>query len=308
MGSCIATDLLLRGQSVIALSPVASPVDASAPQRIAHQLNQCHEHGIASHSAEAYLSKIQFTNDYNDLEPCGLVIENVIEQLSAKRAVFDKIEGVVGPQTIITTNTSATPISLLQQSIRRPERFLGLHWAEPAYTTRFLEIICGEQSDLAVAQTLYDTAEQWGKEPTLVRRDIRGFITNRLMYSLYREALFLVENGYATLEDVDRTCRNDAGHWMTFCGPFRYMDLTGLQAYYHVMQDLLPTLSSQTTTPDLISGIAQQGGNGTSNGQGFYAYTEEEAREWEQQFEEFSFDIAKLAARYRTKLEKEPSS
>ena len=306
MGSCIATDLLLRGQSVVALSPVDSPVDASAPRRIAHQLQQCYEHGMADQPAETYLSKIQFTQDYHALKPCGLVIENVIEQLSAKRAVFEKIEAVVSAEAIITTNTSATPISLLQQSIRRPGRFLGLHWAEPAYTTRFLEIICGEQSDLAVAQVLYATAERWGKEPTLVRRDIRGFITNRLMYSLYREALYLVENGYATMEDVDRTCRNDAGHWLTFCGPFRYMDLTGLQAYYHVMQDLLPTLSSQTTTPDLIAGIAREGGNGTSNGRGFYAYTEEEAREWEQRFEEFSFDIAKLAARYRTQLAPEP--
>jgi len=122
-------------------------------------------------------------------------------------------------------------------------------------------------------------ATGWGKEPILVRKDIRGFITNRLMYAMYREAFHLVENGYATTEDVNRACRNDGGHWMTFCGLFRYMDIAGLQAYYAVMKDLFPTLSNQTDVPKLIEGIARQGGNGITNGKGFYDYTPAEAAE-----------------------------
>jgi 3-hydroxybutyryl-CoA dehydrogenase len=177
-----------------------------------------------------------------------------------------------------------------------------MHWAEPAYTTKFLEIICSSATDISIAEYLYKVASGWGKEPTLVRKDIRGFITNRIMYAMYREAFYLVENGYATIEDVDRTCRNDAGHWMTFCGLFRYMDLTGLQAYYHVMKDLFPELCNQSKVPDLISEIAQKGGNGIVNGKGFYEYTEEEAQEWEKAFEEFSFDISRLSAKYSIEL------
>ena len=173
-----------------------------------------------------------------------------------------------------------------------------MHWAEPAFTTPFLEIICGAKSDLSIAEKLYEIAGTWGKEPTLVRKDIRGFITNRLMYAMFREGFNLVENGYATVEDVDRACKNDAGHWMTFCGMFRYMDLTGLQAYYHVIKDLFPTLSNQTRTPQLIETIASEGGNGISNGNGFYKYTKEEAAEWEKAFEEFSYDINSLAMKY----------
>ena len=70
-------------------------------------------------------------------------------------------------------------------------------------------------------------AETWGKEPSLLKRDIRGFITNRIMYAMIREAFYLVENGYATVEDVDRSLRNDLGYWITFAGPFRFMDITG---------------------------------------------------------------------------------
>ena len=122
------------------------------------------------------------------------------------------------------------------------------------------------------------------------------------MYAMYREAFSLVENGYTSIEDIDRACRNDAGHWMTFCGLFRYMDLTGLQAYYHVMKDLFPTLSNQTATPKLIEDIAKDGGNGITNGNGFYRYTKEEAAEWEKAFDEFSYDINTLARKYPADL------
>ena len=131
-----------------------------------------------------------------------------------------------------------------------------------------------------------------------MRRDILGFITNRLMYALYREAFHLVEDGYATVEDVDRACKNDAGYWMTFCGPFRYMDLTGVQAYHAVMKPLFPDLSNRGDVPPLIDDIARQGGNGTTNGRGFYSYTPEAAAAWERAFQDFAFDIHRLSSKY----------
>ena len=300
MGRSIAADLLMNHQYVVALSPVDDPEDARAEARIKQQIAQCFDQGLIEKEPATYMSGLRLTKEYADLQDCTLVIETVVEELAIKEQVLKRVESVVDRQAIVTSNTSAIPINTLQQYLDRPERFFGMHWAEPAYTTRFLEIICGDQSDDAIADELYRIAEGWGKEPTLLRKDIRGFITNRLMYALYREALHLVENGFVTMEDLDRTCKNDAGRWMTFCGPFRYMDLTGVQAYFHVMKDLFPTLSNQTEVPSLIEDIAQAGGNGTSNGRGFYEYTEQEARQWEQDFEAFSFDIAKLSNQYRT--------
>ncbi len=91
----------------------------------------------------------------------------------------------------------------MQRETCLPNRFIGLHWAEPLHTTRFLEIICGDLSDISKAEWLYNLSPIWGKEPTLVRKDIWGFITNRLNYAMYREAFYLVENGYASIEDID---------------------------------------------------------------------------------------------------------
>lgn len=295
MGSSIAADLLMHGQRVVALSPVPNKLDQAAPQRISYYLDLCWQQGLIAEDPTYYGQHITYTDRYHDLQSCELVLECVVEKIDVKREVFAAIERVVAGDAIITTNTSAIPINDLQPFLQRPERFFGMHFAEPSFTTRFLEIICGNQSDLAIGEALHSLATRWGKEPTLVRKDIRGFITNRLMYALYREAFYLVENQYATIEDVDRACKNDAGHWMTFCGPFRYMDLTGLQAYHHVMKDLFPTLSNQTTTPQLIDNIAQSGGNGVSNGNGFYQYTAEQAAQWEKAFEDFSFAIRRLS-------------
>jgi 3-hydroxybutyryl-CoA dehydrogenase len=118
------------------------------------------------------------------------------------------------------------------------------------------------------------------------------------MYAMYREAFHLVENGYATIEDVDRACRNNAGYWMTLVGVFRWMDLTGVAAYHTVMKDLLPTLCNSTQIPKLIDDIVNAGGRGVTNAKGFYEYTPEEARLWEETFNEFSYEIRRLALKY----------
>lgn len=301
MGCSIITALLMAGNKVIALAPISEDLKG-APLKILHYLIEVDMHHTSTYSIAENKARLTYTEDYADLKNCDIVMECVIENLEIKKEVFNKIEQHISPTAILTTNTSALPINILKDFVTLPNRFIGMHWAEPAFTTRFLEIVCSSQTDINIAEHLYQIASGWGKEPTLVRKDIRGFLTNRMMYAMYREAFFLVENGYATIEDIDRTCRNDAGHWMAFCGLFRYMDLTGLQAYYNVMGDLFPTLSNQTEVPNLIAKIAETGGNGIVNGKGFYNYTPEEVQEWEKAYEEFAFEISKLTAKYPSNL------
>ncbi|MFN8343705.1 MAG: 3-hydroxyacyl-CoA dehydrogenase family protein [Spirosomataceae bacterium] len=297
MGCSITTCLLMAGHRVVAVAPLPADVTTAHP-RIHEHLQKSKEEGLVTESPAYFFENLIITEDYGTLAECRLVIECTLESLPIKKSVYAKIESVVSTEAVITSNTSAIPISLLQQSLIHPKRFLGLHWAEPSHTTRFLEVICGELSDVTKGEWLYELSHQWGKEPTLVRKDIRGFITNRLMYALYREAFYLVENGYATVEDVDRACRNNGGYWMTLAGPFRWMDLTGVPAYHTVMKDLFPTLSTATEVPKLIDEIVQEGGKGVANAHGFYAYTPDEARLWRETFEAFSYEIRKLALKY----------
>lgn len=297
MGCSIATCFLLAGHPVVAVAPIPDDL-LHAEERIREHLRKALDNELTANPPEFYFENLIITEDYADLANCQLVVECTIENVAIKEAVYQKVERYLSPDALLTSNTSAIPISTLQQLTAHPARFLGLHWTEPAHTTRFLEIICGDATDVKNGEYLYELSHAWGKEPILVRKDIAGFITNRLMYAMYREAISLVEGGYATIEDVDRSCRNNAGYFMTMVGVFRWMDLTGVPAYHTVMQRLLPTLNNSTQVPELIDKVVREGGRGVANGKGFYEYAPGEAELWEQTFSEFTYDIRELALRY----------
>src|SRR5690606_16718441 len=126
----------------------------------------------------------------------------------------------------------------------------------------------------------------------------RGFVANRIMYAMIREAFHLVETGVATVEDVDRSVRNDIGAWATLAGPFRWMDLTGIPAYAAVMADLMPELSNATEVPRLMRETAAAGALGTANARGFHQYTPESAQAWDEAFRQFSLDIRRMQQKY----------
>lgn len=297
MGSSIATCILAAGHEVTSLvkdSSEAGPAQA----RILGFLQELHEEGLLKELPETVAARITITTDIAALAGHEVVIESITEDVAAKKAVYEALETVLSATAIIGSNTSAIPVSVLQSGLKNPGRLLGIHWAEPAHITRFMEVICGKDSDVQYAKQIVELAESWGKEPSLLRKDIRGFITNRIMYAMLREAFNLVENGYATVEDVDRSLRNDLGYWITFAGPFRFMDLTGVPAYLTVMKDLFPDLDNRRTTPEMMEKLVASGAKGVSNAKGFYHYTEESAAAWEKAFIDFSYDIRKLAEKY----------
>lgn len=297
MGSSIATCLLAAGHQV---TSVVKSLDEAAParERVLGYLKEMQEEGLISVSPVELAGNLTITDSLKDLSAMPVVIESVYEDAHVKKQIYAELEKYIQPDAIIGSNTSAIPVSILQAGLHHPERFLGIHWAEPAHITRFMEIICGDKTDLANAEKIKVLAERWGKEPSVLRKDIRGFITNRIMYAMIREAFHLVEKGYATYEDVDRSLRNDLGAWITFAGPFRFMDLTGIQAYATVMEELFPELDNSTEVPVSMRKLVDAGAQGIRNAQGFYPYSKASAEEWEKCFTRFSFDIRKLAEKY----------
>jgi 3-hydroxybutyryl-CoA dehydrogenase len=297
MGTSIVTCLLTADHPVVGIDK-----DARRRRHLKHHvstlLRDMRRQGLLSKKPAVLLKRLSTSGDFSALVGCGLVIESIFEDLGEKREVLRRVEEVVAPDALIGSNTSSLPVTELQRGARAPGRILGIHWGEPAHILRFLEVICGEQTDLENAQKVLRIAGRWNKEPTLVRRDIRGFITNRIMYAMIREAFYLVENGYATVEDVDRSVRNDMGYWITMAGPFRYMDLTGIPAYAAVMRGLLPELCCAKDTPKLMQEVVASGARGVSNARGFYPYTKAEAKAWEKRFLDFSYEIRALALKY----------
>jgi 3-hydroxybutyryl-CoA dehydrogenase len=297
MGTSIIACLLSSGHPVLAVTRNAQRRQ-SATDKVRELLEQLSCEGILKADPAELVCRFEITDSYADLADRHVVIESIIESLDAKKEALRKVEDVVSPGALIGSNTSAIPVTVLQTGTQHPERILGLHWAEPAHITRFMEIICGEHTLPEHAERAVALARGWGKEPTLVKRDVRGFITNRIFYAMLREAFHLVEAGYATPADVDRSLRNDLGYWITFAGPFRFMDLTGIPAYAAVMTDLFPDLDSRKDVPALMRKIVESGARGVQNAKGFYEYTPEQAERWEKLFLQFSYEIRALALRY----------
>ena len=297
MGNSIIACLLAAGHPVVGVTRSLAK-RRNTRRHLQSILRQMKREKLLSYDPAEVLKKLRITEDFADLRECQVVIETVLEDLQVKYEVFRKIEAAVSPETIIGSNTSALPVTLLQKGASHPERFMGIHWGEPAHVLRFMEIICGDQTDLRLVERARALAERWGKEPSVVRRDVRGFLTNRCMYAMLREAFYLVESGYATIEDVDRSLRNDYGYWITLAGPFRFMDLTGVPAYMRVMEHLLPDLCCTKEVPELMRKVVGSGALGVANAKGFYKYTPQEARRWEKRFLRFTYDIRALAQKY----------
>jgi len=297
MGSSIIVSLLLSGHPVKAIAPIPEDMKM-ASSRIREQLIHCRKSGLLKSPVDHYEAKLEITQDYSQLKNCDLVVECVIEDIAIKASVYNKIAKEVRADAIIATNTSAIAISILQKLVPNAERFIGIHWAEPAYATRFMEITCGTETCLDYAEQIFDMAHHWGKEPTLLRKDIRGFITNRLMYAAYREIFHLVDHGHATIEDVDKAFRYDAGSWITLMGVLRRMDFVGLADSTEILKNIFPTLCNADKVPPLMQKMVDNNARGTQNLVGLYKYTPKEAKEWEDAFAMFNKDIYQLASFY----------
>jgi 3-hydroxybutyryl-CoA dehydrogenase len=281
LGRGIAACLLANGFRVIAYTRGAD-TRAEARKYIAAGIDDLvRRGGMPASLREEWPARYVEARSAAEFAPCDFVIESIFEDLDAKVKLFDEIEAVVGPAIPIASNTSALPISTLQQGRKHPERFIGTHWAEPCHLTRFLEVIRGEQTNDATAAAAMELAKQAGKDPSLVRKDVEGFIVNRIGYAMYREAFWLLENGVADVETIDRSFRNAISVWGNIAGPFRWMDLTGIPSYASVMKRLFPQLSNDTEVPAAMRAVVESGGKGISNGRGFYQYTPEEVERWE---------------------------
>lgn len=297
MGTSIIVSLLVSGHAVVGIAPLPSDMDG-ALTRIQNQLNHAAAAGLLKEDVSNYLERLHLTENYEKLMPCRLVQECVTEVIAIKTEVYKKITQNTESTTVIATNTSAIPISSLQGNVSHPSRFIGIHWAEPAYMTRFLEVTKGEGTDEEIAKWVLALAHTWNKEPTYLKKDLRGFVTNRMLYAVYREMFAILENGEASMDDIDKAFRYDPGSWMTYMGLFKRMDQMGLTDYKEIFENLFPHLDNSQAVPPTMQSIVKEQGKGVINGKGLYCYTKEEASNWEEAFKKFNHEIFQLAAQY----------
>lgn len=299
LGRGIAACLLMHDFRVLGYDTSAIG-RAKAEECIAAAIDEAIAYGaVGAELAQRWRQNYQAVESIDAIRDATFVIESVVEDAALKREVFDAIEKVVGRHVPIASNTSAIPISAMQATRRSPERFLGMHWAEPAYATRFLELIRGTQTSEKAFEHAVALAQQCGKEPSFVEIDIPGFIANRLGYAMYREAFHLLAEGVADAETIDRSFRNSIGLWAALCGPFRWIDITGGPALYaKAMASVLPSLNSEQTIPAALEQVCKKSASGSSAG-GVYEYAPGEAQAWGDSFHRHAWAIKKLVDELR---------
>jgi 3-hydroxybutyryl-CoA dehydrogenase len=170
------------------------------------------------------LSRIRGTTRIEDMGDADFIIEAVFEDLKVKQDLFEKIEAVVAPEVILCTNTSSISITEIASTTKRPDKVAGMHFFNPAQIMRLVEVIRGYHSSDETIATVIDLTKRMGKEPVEVKKDSPGFVVNRIMIPHFIEAIKIVEEGIATVEDVDKAVKLGLNYPM---GPFELMDLTG---------------------------------------------------------------------------------
>jgi len=295
MGQGISSCFIANGFNLITYSRTTAR-EQETRLHIAESLEKLVLRGVIPESStEGWEERFQYVNSLEDLKECRFIVETVGENLELKRNIYKTLESVIEDEAIIATNTSGISISLLQDQLSHKERFIGMHWAEPAEITRYLEISRAKETRDRTVQITCNIGERCGKQPTVLNFDISGLISNRLMYAMMREAIHIVEIGAADIETVDRSFRNDIGWWATICGPFRWMDLTGLPIYAQVMKGLFPDLSNSADLPKLMQ-------EKVDSGTKFYDYPEGKEKEWENVWTDFTHDIREIVEKYEKRI------
>lgn len=192
-------------------------------------------------------------------EGAELVVETIAEDVEAKRDVLGRSEGQTAREAILTTNTSSLRLEPLASGLERPDRFAGLHFLNPPELVDAVEIVGTEQTAPETLDTLSTWMRELGKTPVVVRRDVPGFVVNRLQYALLREAYALVDEGVCSFADIDRAVTHGLGARWAGIGPFETMDLAGLDVHAAVAANLWPELAN-TTEPSASLAEARERG------------------------------------------------
>jgi 3-hydroxybutyryl-CoA dehydrogenase len=271
MGSGIAHVAALAGFSTI-VRDVTPQIVEKGMQSIEKNLGRQVEKGaISADSRDQTRARLRGTTKLEDLKDCDLVIEAIVEQVPAKKELYDALDKICPPATIFASNTSSISITELAVATKRPNRFLGLHFFNPVPVMKLVEVIRTIATDPAVFEEMVKFAEKLGKTPVRTS-DRTGFIVNRLLVPYLLDAVRVLEEGVASIEDIDNSMKLGCGHPM---GPLTLLDFVGLDTTYYIANIMFDEFKERRfAPPPLLKRMVLAGWNGRKAGRGFYDYAD----------------------------------
>ena len=280
MGAGIAAGFIAKNIPVVILGRSKDKADACLDKAIA-LAKKIGVDGDNATKDEADMKKQQFVGvleEWQDWGNFSWVIETVAENLELKQQIFQYLDQVVPENIPIGSNSSGFPISKIAEGLKTAKRMMGAHYFMPAEVVPLVEIVMGQKTAIQFAEQACELYKAIGKKPVLVKKDIPGFLANRIQHALMREALSLVQEGIATPEDIDDAVRYSFGFRYAAVGPMTQKEISGWDGMANAAKEIYPSLSNITTLPPKVVQLMADGKTGMKAGEGFRKWTPEEIK------------------------------
>lgn len=280
MGHGIAQVFAAKGFGV-SLTDLDEDILAKAVQSIRANLTLLAENGIGTNDGiDRAMERIRTTVDLNEAaKGANLVIEAVAEKLDLKQELFRKLDEICPSDTILATNTSVISITEIASKAHRRDRIVGTHFWNPPYLVPLVEVVPGADTAAEVVDSTYDILASVGKHPVKVKRDVPGFVGNRLQHALWREAIAIVDQGIADAATVDEVIKNSFGLRLPVLAPLETADMVGLDLTLQIHDYILRHIDRSTEPAAILRDKVAKGELGFKTGKGFQEWSEERAQE-----------------------------
>jgi 3-hydroxybutyryl-CoA dehydrogenase len=271
MGSGIAQVAARAGFTTVVREVSPEIVDKGL-KGIEKNLSRLVEKGTLTETQRGEIrGRLTGTTAMEDLKDCDVVVEAIIEQLSAKRELFAKLDALCPASTIFASNTSSLTITEMATATKRPDRFVGLHFFNPVPVMNLVEVVRTIATDPAVYEEMVAFGAKLGKTPVRAH-DSTGFIVNRLLVPYLLDAIRALEEGVGSIEDIDNSMKLGCGHPM---GPLTLLDFVGLDTTHYIANIMFEEFRERRfASPPLLKRMVLAGWNGRKAGRGFYDYSD----------------------------------
>ena len=273
MGSSIAQSFAASGYSVL-IHDLNEELLRRSKKRILENFSlMVEEAALDEGQKHSALANIDYTSDLEEaVREADFILEAIPEVLEWKWELYEKLERIMKADAIVASNTSTFPISRLMEKVSFADRMMITHFFNPGHLVPLVEMVKHPQTKEEVVDATLDLIRRIGKSPILLKKEISGFIANRLQTALMREAFYLLKEGVASARDIDTAITAGPGFRWAFTGPIEIADFGGLDTWQRVFENVAPDLDQSVEAPNIIRELVEQGKLGTKSGEGIYPY------------------------------------